>query len=194
MATPLTAGAATVTRQYLTDKFGLANPSAALVKAVLLHTATDMFPGQYGQGTATQELMTKRPNSDEGYGRVNMAALAQLSNGRSMIIDNKTGVSEGQSVEVKVQVGGSKKLLANLVYTDAPASPNASVALVNDLDLSVEKPDGTRVSLNDHINNNEVIELNDLAAGTYKVIVTGTKVPSGKGGSQAYALVISLQN
>jgi subtilisin family serine protease len=136
MATPLTAGAAAVTRQVLIEKFKIANPSAALVKAMMMHTAFDMFPGQYGM-VAAQELQ-RRPNSDEGYGRVDLKALVNLTPATTAIDDS---VAQGAAVEKTVQVK-SGKLLVNLVYTDAPGTPSAGAALVNDLDLSVTGPTG----------------------------------------------------
>ncbi|MBK7962780.1 MAG: S8 family serine peptidase [Bdellovibrionales bacterium] len=77
MATPLVAGAAVVTRQILQQKYNIQNPSAAVVKAALMNTAFDMYPGQYGEVGASrgQEILQRRPNSDEGYGRVDMKEL-----------------------------------------------------------------------------------------------------------------------
>jgi subtilisin family serine protease len=186
MATPLTAGAATVTRQVLVEKFKIADPSAALVKATMLHTAKDMYPGQYGEGTPTQELLTRRPNSDEGYGRVDMARLSQLTSSTLMV--DSAGVGQDETSDQTIQVSGSG-LLVNLVYTDAPGTPSAGPALVNDLGLTVTGPDGKVYSADDHINNNEVLELSGLTAGTYKITVTGTKVPMGQNGKQPFALV-----
>ena len=40
MATPVTAGAAALLRQYLRERRGHANPSAALLKALLVNGAT----------------------------------------------------------------------------------------------------------------------------------------------------------
>ncbi|HEX4926256.1 MAG TPA: S8 family serine peptidase, partial [Bdellovibrionales bacterium] len=42
MATPLTAGAAAVVREYLVKVRGMVKPSAALIKGILMHTATDL--------------------------------------------------------------------------------------------------------------------------------------------------------
>ncbi|RYZ76916.1 MAG: serine protease, partial [Proteobacteria bacterium] len=80
MATPLAAGGAAVTRQILQDKMKIANPSAVLLKATLMHTAFDMYPGQYGEvgQAAGQELLTRRPNIDEGYGRMDLARVVSL--------------------------------------------------------------------------------------------------------------------
>lgn len=187
MATPLTAGAAAVTRELLIKKFGIANPTAALVKATLMHTAHDLFPGQYGQGTATQELKVRRPNSDEGYGRVDMAAVAGLTAG-TMFLEKAIAQDEVFAQTIRVTNG---KLLVNLVYTDAPGSPTAAAALVNNLDLTVVAADGTVYGKPDAINNSEIVELSGLAAGTYTVNVKGAKVPMGNAGKQPFALVMT---
>jgi serine protease AprX len=190
MATPLTAGAALVTRQILVEKFKVANPSAALVKATLIHSAKDMFPGQYGGG-ATQEFNKTRPNMDEGYGRVDMQAVSQLSADNTQFLD-LDGVAAGEVYSQDVTVV-SGKLLANLVYTDAPGTPAAAATLVNNLDLTVVGPDGKTYGTPDSINNNEVVELSGLVNGVYKVQVTGSQVPMGKLGKQPFALVIGVQ-
>lgn len=193
MATPLVAGAAAVTRQVLQEKFQQASPSAALVKAALLHTAVDMYPGQYGEVGASrgQELITRRPNSDEGYGRADVSNVANLG-ANTRIVDNKTGLGQGEQETFTVTLSRPGQILANMVYTDAPASPDAAVALVNDLDLALTG-NGQNVSRNDRVNNNEVIELGNLPAGTYTLTVTGSKVPQGKNGKQPYALVYTVR-
>lgn len=194
MATPLAAGAATVTRQYLIENRGVANPSAVLVKATLLHTATDMFPGQYGEiGAARgQEILTRRPNADEGYGRVDMGNLVSLPP-TTQFIDERTGVGAGEEKSWTLQVPANGSILVNLVYSDAPASANAASTLVNDLDLSLTGPDGQRVAPLDRINNNEVIELSGLTGGTFRIAVKGEKVPQGKGGKQPFAVVMTAK-
>ncbi len=186
MSTPLVAGAAGVTRQVLMQKYGFASPSSMLVKATLMHTATDMYPGQYGEGAPTQELKIRRPNSDEGYGRVDMASLAGLSTATHFV--DGVAVAQGESQDITVSVA-TGKLLINLVYNDAPGTPSAAVTLVNDLDLVVTGPDGKVYASHDKINNHEIFEKSDLPAGDYKVSVQGVKVPMGLSGKQPYALV-----
>ncbi|UYL07726.1 S8 family serine peptidase [Bdellovibrio sp. SKB1291214] len=193
MATPLTSGAVAVARQMLVEKWGVQNPSAAALKAMIMHSADDLYPGQFGEiGAAKgQELLTRRPNSDEGYGRVNMDNMVQMMK-NTFVADNRDGLATNQEETYQFKLDSSGKLYANLVWTDAPGSANASKALVNDLDLVLVGPNGT-VSMNDHINNNEMIE-QVLPAGDYKLIVKGANVPNGKnGGRQAYALVWSVQ-
>ncbi|MEK2645787.1 S8 family serine peptidase [Bdellovibrio sp. BCCA] len=190
MATPLTAGAAAVARQIVIEKLGVQNPSGALMKAVMIHTAVDMYPGQFGEiGAARgQEILTRRPNSDEGYGRVDVSNVLNLGP-KTKLIDNRNGVAQGSEDSYEFTLTGTGKLYANLVWTDAPGSANAAQALVNDLDLVLTMPNGQTLSMNDHINNLEMIEKAGLPAGTYKLTVKGYKVPQGKNGAQAYALV-----
>ncbi|MCM2324408.1 MAG: S8 family serine peptidase [Oligoflexia bacterium] len=188
MSTPLTAGAAAVTREYLVKEFKIATPSAAVIKAALMHTAVDMFPGQYGEG-AGQELPTRRPNVHEGYGRVDMAQVTGLGK-ETEIVDNRAGVATGEEFSIKVKVLRGA-LRATLSYTDAPATPSAKKTLVNDLDLKVIAPDGLVKELGDHINNSEMIEQSGLAAGDYTVVVRGANVPRGKSGKQPFALLVT---
>ncbi|MNK96677.1 hypothetical protein D3C87_1169700 [compost metagenome] len=192
MSTPLTAGAAAVARQVLVEKVGMKNPTGAMMKAVMIHTAVDMFPGQYGEGSRGQELLTRRPNSDEGYGRVDMANIIALD-AKTTLIDNRKGIAQGADdvYEFSLPSGGS--LYANLVWTDAPGSSNAAQALVNDLDLVLILPNGQTLSMNDHINNLEAIEKAGLPAGSYKLVVKGYKIPQGRSGMQPYALAFTAK-
>jgi subtilisin family serine protease len=189
MATPLTAGAASVAREYLMKARKISSPSGALVKATLIHTAKDMYPGQYGEGPK-QELPTVRPNVHEGYGRVDMDKVTSLAD-ETIIVDDVVGVgtSEEKTVQVNVADGGS--LRVTMTYTDAPASSAAAKALVNDLDVRVIMPSGETRQLNDHINNTEMIEMSQLSAGSYRVVVKGNNVPSGKNGKQPYSMLVT---
>ncbi|MBC7465534.1 MAG: S8 family serine peptidase [Bdellovibrio sp.] len=191
MATPLTAGAAAVTRQYLLKSF--AKPSAALVKAYIVHNATEMFPGQYGAiGTAAgQEIITLRPNSDEGFGLVNMAKIVNPV-GMQLMVDNTDGVGTGAVSESKLSLSTGGHLMVTLVWTDAPGSTTAAKALVNDLDLEVVLPNGQVLAVNDAINNHAFVQ-GDVAAGDITVRVKGVNVPMGINGKQPFAVVASVQ-
>lgn len=192
MATPLTAGAAAITREMLVKKFHIATPSAALLKATMMHTALDLYPGQYGEGVVGQELATRRPNSDEGYGRVDMDKMSKVSLA-TKFIESEVEQAKEYRTTVKVTKGN---LLVNLVYTDAPGTPSAAAALVNDLDLQVVAGAnlpvlGAEANPSDRINNSEIVELAKLAPGSYDVVVKGAKIPMGKNGKQPFALVIT---
>ncbi len=191
MATPLTAAAAVVARQYLVEQAGQARPSAALLKATLVHSAKDLFPGQFGFG-AGQEMLQPRPNVHEGYGRVDLEHLTRLA-GQTLFVDSTLGVGLNGVEEVSYEVGAGEGFRATLAYTDAPASPSARTALINNLDLEVLTPSGRMLSLRDGVNNLEMIELKAGQAeqGLYRIRVRGVNVPQGKSGRQPYALVVS---
>jgi hypothetical protein len=191
MATPLAAGGAAVVREALIKKYSMQNPSAALVKAALMNSAFDLFPGQYGQGTPTQELKTQRPDVHQGFGRVDLENFTNLG-AKLSLADDRAGVATGEEKSLEIQIRQGQKLAVNLVWTDAPGSPSSAKALVNDLDLLVTK-NGQALNQSDDINNNEFFEQSNLPAGTYKVSVKGKNVPMGLNGKQPYALALSVK-
>jgi hypothetical protein len=139
MSTPLTAGAAALMREYLTA--GGKSASAALIKASLLNSATNISPGQYGTGSYL-EIPGVVPNNVEGWGRVD------IGNGTNPVApyniiyaDNQTGLNTGESLSYNVYVSDSvKPFKVNLAWTDYPGTPAAQGGLVNDLDLTVTDP------------------------------------------------------
>jgi serine protease AprX len=193
MSTPLTAGAAAVVRQYL-RQVGFADPSAALIKAVLIHGATDLFPGQFPRG-AGEEFKTQRPNVNEGYGRVNVEASTNLSKAR--IIDEAVGLKTTEIKTYNVNVQAGKVVRATMTYTDHPASAGTAQALVNDLDLKIVDEGGHTYFPNhlngpDEANNTEMVEFVADHTGNYTVSVRGRNVPKGRPGTEAqpYALIL----
>lgn len=190
MSTPLTAGASAVIRQYLISQ-GHEAPSAALIKAALMNSAAELFPGQFGEIGAEkgQELLAKAPNVDEGYGRVDVG---QAVTGQKVYVDEKVGVTAG--AEKSISYLGSK-FKVTLVYTDAPGSPAASQALVNDLDLEIRK-NGTIIAKSEsRLDNSEQVQidgLQDMSRNEYQVIVRAHRLAMGnKDNAQPYALIIS---
>jgi hypothetical protein len=171
MSTPLTAGAATLVRQYYVDGWhpnasritnpapvaadGF-NPSSALVKATLVTGAWDMTPGQYGVGV-TQEIPPNWdtghdvPNNAEGFGRVDLESSLFTGSGFGQhasrdleVHDVATGLQTGQFQDFTFPVGSSAdNLTVTLAWTDPWAAVGAGVKLVNDLDLTVTDPNGT---------------------------------------------------
>jgi hypothetical protein len=88
-----------------------------------------------------------------------------------------------------------------LSWVDYPGEPAGAKALVNDLDLEIVGPDGTRYSGNsgvytagqclrearwDACNNTEGVVITNAAPGTYTVLVHGAQV--AQGGRQPFAL------
>ncbi len=189
MSTPLVAGAAAIVREYLRKERQLTQPSAALVKGILMHTSEDLFPGQFGAVGASrgQELLTERPNMDQGYGRVNAEQATRLET--SMLIDEKKGLAVGEVHAYPIRLMKSARLTATLVYTDAPGAAGAAKALVNDLDLSLVSVSGPRVDRQDRANNHEFMSL-QVNPGDYRLEVRGANVPMGQ---QPYALIVTAE-
>jgi len=142
MATPLTAGAAVLLREYLMSVEGLVFPSAALLKAALLNSAEDVSPGQYGTGFSQEIPDPPVPNSVEGWGRVNLLNSIYPQPPYGVIYyDEQTGLDTDEYHEYGFTVyDSSAPLKINLVWTDYPGSAAAGGGLVNDLDLQVTTP------------------------------------------------------
>ena len=146
MATPQVTGIAGLVREYFKDgiyESGPLNPSAALVKAMLINGAVEIS-GQgsdsFGEG--------KVPNNSQGWGLVNVRRtlpFAGVEGQRKIKVwDIPVAPATGNRWSSTYNLEeGFKELKITLVWTDAPASPNTSVSLVNNLNLRVMAPDGS---------------------------------------------------
>jgi len=243
-SSPLTAGAATLARQYFTDGFwhsGKAdedngfNPTNALVKAAVVNGAaplTGVIIGMQGNFPLSQP-----PSFEQGWGRVNLenalhfegdnratitlndtpnpapdnpmlaAALAPFPYGTAPLA---TGEESGWTLPA-CQAG--KTLKVTLAWSDPPAAPGAAVALINDLDLEVEAPNGdvylgnmeydaagfsrpSTSGVTDTRNNVEQVVVGDVQSGSYLVNVSGARINgNGQAGTdaQGYALIATCE-
>ena len=195
MATPLTAGAVTLIRQWLVDRKGIAEPSAALMKALLINGARDMTPGQYGTGSY-QEI-TARPDRSQGFGHVNLYNSLEPGAGNFLVFATNTLTSSANfTTNINVGEANAGTYVLTLVWQDYPGSSGGSKNLVNDLDLTVTSPSGTvyypnNLSGLDHTNNVEFIEFTAAETGTYAVKVNGYSVSkTSPHGGQPFALVM----
>ncbi len=200
MATPATAGAVLLIRQYYRLGFYPGGyqgsgpsiiPSAALMKSTLINSADKMGSLAF-------------PGIEQGYGRVNLNnALYFAGDARKLLIeDNTTGLSTGGSWSRQFQVQSSTQTLkVVLCWTDYPAAQNANPALVNNLDLQVQDPSGNIYRGNyfsggwsqpggsaDNINVEELVWIQTPTTGTWTVTVLGTNVPQGP---QPFAVTIT---
>jgi len=161
---------------------GNAVPPTALLKACILNTAEDL--GNAG------------PDFRFGWGRVNaLKALKTMENNRYA-----TGLlSQNDSASVNISVPSTARNLRVMVYwADEAGAPNATKALVNNLDMRLIAPNGvntlplilnptpTATALNslavpgvDTLNNAEQVSVLLPEAGTYTVRIRGTAVPLG---------------
>ncbi len=209
MATPGVAGCVALVRQYFAEGYypsGSAseddafNPSAALVKAILINSGDNMT-GAYtaDSGSGSQPI----PTNGQGWGRVNLdTALYFAGDRRYLYIDDNTeGLSAFQNITYRIAVIDSfEKLEISLAWNDYPSTPEAQKNLVNDLDLMVQHgmttylgnvysggqstPGGSR----DTLNNNECVQINNPNPGLYYITVQARGIPQGP---QPYALVIT---
>lgn len=173
MATPLTAGAVAVARQYMINNWGI-TPTLAFMKAALINGATDL-----GFGV---------PSRDQGWGRV---SLVNSLSAKEYKYDNETtslGTNASKDYTWSVE-SANTPLRITLCWTDYPGSTSASKALVNDLDLTVTSPSGTVYygndftspynSAYDRLNNVENVFIANPEIGNYTVTVRGYNVPNG---------------
>lgn len=204
MASPAVAGTGLLVRQYYTDGYYPSGsrrsqdgftPTAALVKATLLNACVDMTG------------VTGYPSDTEGWGRVLADNALHLSgeDRRLIVTDrrNASGLSTGQTEVSTFEVlGSAESLRVTLVWTEPAASAGANPAYINDLDLEVERPDGTRYRGNyfengqsapggtkDARNNVEQVHVASPVLGTWTVRVIASAV--NQGGTQGFALVIT---
>lgn len=204
MATPTTAGAAALVRQYYADGYwpsGLASPrdaflpSAALLKATLINSAQSMT-GAYTRGPI--------PTIAQGWGRIDLSnTLRFAGDSRYLeVADVQPGLATGSSWTRQVFANGGPPLKVTLVWTDYPGAQFADVVLVNDLDLEVIAPDGSTTYAGnafaggasvtggaaDRLNVEEQVLVPASERGLYTVRVKGHNVPYGP---QPFAVVVS---
>ena len=187
MASPAVCGLAALVLQDYQEQFpGQPLPRNSFLRALFAHTAVDL--GNVG------------PDYSFGYGSVRVCdAIDLLRDGRfyEATVDHEGTYSRTVTVET-----GDPELKVTLAWDDVPGTPNAEIVLVNDLDLEVVAPDGTRYypwTLNplapsdpavqtqaDHINNIEQVSVENPAAGEWTISVVGYNVPDGP---QPFSLV-----
>jgi hypothetical protein len=168
--------------QHLYKQVNGSLPPNSLIKAILINSADDV-------GNA--EIDYKN-----GFGSLNANnALKTLQANR--FFAGSVSNSSSQSFTISVQAG-VKKLKATLIWNDPPAAPNATKALINDLDLELKEISSGQTwqpwVLNsfphidslvqlakrkrDTLNNIEQITIDNPAAGSYQLKVTGFNVTS----------------
>jgi subtilisin-like proprotein convertase family protein len=131
-AAPEVAGAASLIRDWHVREHGAA-PSPALTKAILANAASDIAGGENGKGAPIEGV----PNTDQGWGRVNMGNVLDSTPREYLdqdIVFTATGQDEVRSYRVQEQ---SRPVKVTLAWSDAPGTVGGD-AFVNDLDLVVE--------------------------------------------------------
>ena len=191
-AAPGIAGISAQLYQVYAEANGGNLPPSALIKAALLNTANDY--GNVG------------PDFKFGWGIVNALRAGMLIEDERYLSDQ---VSQGASNTHTIAVPAGTTQARFMVYwSDAPAAPGATTALVNDLDLVVTDPSNTdylpwildttpnptnldlpATNGADHLNNMEQVLINNPASGNYTIDISGFNVPQGP---QEYFVVYEI--
>jgi serine protease AprX len=185
MATPLVAGCVAVVRAFL-RKQGLATPSAALMKAMIINGARQLA-GQYVPSEAGLAA-----NNSQGFGRVDVQAVVGPYGSQETVqfFDEKKKLDAGQREDRTITIPpGATRLKVTLVWSDPPGE-----GLQNDLDLVVvankqerhgNMPAGSKDF--DRKNNVEQVTMDQLVAGNAVVSVVAHAITVAP---QSYALVV----
>jgi hypothetical protein len=186
MATPLVAGCAAVVRQFLQEQ-GVASPSAALVKAMLIN-GSKIMTGQY-----LPPEVGAPPDNSQGFGRIDLAAtVGPYAAGQTVTFKDESRVLDtGGEEHTSQAVNSGQSLKATLVWTDP-----AGEALQNDLDLIVRTPNGLEFHGNtpagstdfDRSNNAEQVIVANLTQGNVDIAVRAFRITA----PQTYALVVRV--
>ena len=180
MASPVATGALALLYERYRQLNGGSNPSAALMKAILCNTATDL--GNPG------------PDYSFGFGMLQATrAVDALENNRFISASLSQGSSNNHSITIPPNTLQAKIMLH---WTDPAALANAASSLVNDLDITVSNsfsqsflplvlnPASANVGNpatagRDRVNNIEQVVIPLPAAGNYTISVNGFSVPQG---------------
>lgn len=164
-------------------------PEAGLIKAIMQNTADDL--GNPG------------PDFKYGYGRINMRRAYQLIADNNIITSNvANSATNNHNITVPAN---TKQVRIMLYWTDYEGTAGSSVALTNNLNLTVTDPNSTvynpwvldhtinatNLDANatrgvDALNNMEQVTIDDPTAGSYTIAVNGNSVPQGP---QSYFIV-----
>ena len=149
MATPLVAGCVAVIREALTSATGgnVADPSAALVKAILINGTVDI----QGKHAPNDKDIPPAPNGEQGFGRVdlgNSLVMTEHARGDVGFVDAGDDKSVGAPRSLRpgqswtsnpIPVAKGKTFKATLAYSDPEGE-----RLQNKLNLIVKAGDGER--------------------------------------------------
>jgi len=169
-------------------------PSSALIKAILLNSADDVGP--------------RGIDFISGFGAANAyKALMEIINAQYFNGAISNGVADAYDLTVPPNI---RRLKITLAWNDPPATPNATKALINDLDLELVLPSTGQswqpwvlsdvpnadslqllpVQKKDSLNNVEQISIDDPIAGNYKINIKAFSVSPSY--SQSYSIAYQL--
>jgi hypothetical protein len=220
MACPTAAGAAVLVRQYFVEGYypygqygrnsslGF-NPSGALLKAMLVHSGTQLNRRVSSSGTSVG--LEDYPSIFQGYGRIQLEDVLNFgeAEGETLSLFVRGAAFVGDKYYVQLEDDGDEDqytfrtdattaypVRITMAFTDPPASnPGSSAAQIHILGLRVTNVDTGAVTSHEDApgtagNNVAFIEIAEPALNsTYLVTVSATRIYA----NQSYALVITGQ-
>ncbi|MFH0939053.1 MAG: S8 family serine peptidase [Planctomycetota bacterium] len=191
-ATPVVTGVAALVFQQYKAKTG-SEPSAALTKALLCNSATDLgLPG---------------PDAQYGFGIVNALEAINTINLQTSVTDGpfyEGTLNNGETRSFTMNVQTSTPLKVTLCWLDVAGNLSPTKALVNDLDLKLTSPGGATIypfSLNpanpsaaatatgsNAVDPIEQVVVSVPALGVWTVTIKATSIPNG---SQSFAVCLN---
>lgn len=182
MSCPGVAGTIAQLYEAYKDMHGGEYPDAALIKGSIMNCADDL--GNPG------------PDFRFGWGRINALRTFDLLDNQLFILDS---VSQGEQRTHTIDVpAGTNNLRLMVYWTDFEGAANASIALVNDINMSLSDPGAVNylpwvldhspsaLALNsnavpgiDDLNNVEQVVIPNPVPGTYTVNIDGFAIPAG---------------
>jgi hypothetical protein len=176
MAAPHVTGSAALVTQWWRGFNAGANPSPAMVKALLVNGATDM-------GTADI------PNNNEGWGRVDLSNVINTGIPSFYLDQSQVLGTTGDTWSAEfIPDNVALPVKVSVAWSDAPGAANANPALVNDLDLTVVESATTYLGNDfaagvsttggaaDSLNNLENVFLATPTGASFVVTVTGSNI------------------
>jgi hypothetical protein len=193
MSCPGVAGTITQLYHAYKEENGGANPTSGLIKAALLNTAEDL--GNPG------------PDFQYGWGRINGGKAHNLISQGDYITSSIA--QSGFNTHTLAVPSGVTKLKIMVYWTDYEGAANASIALVNNLNMEVidpalvafnpwvldPSPNAATLDLNavqgvDNLNNMEQVTIDNPLSGSYTINIDAFSVPQGP---QEYFIVYEFE-
>jgi subtilisin family serine protease len=184
MATPSATGIGLLVAQAYKRVSGGYDIRHDILKACMINSAIDK--GRKG------------PDFDSGFGLIDAEATVEtinsLSTTKPRIYADSVAHKDQKVLPFEMEKAGHFK--ATISWIDPEASPSSNKALVNDIDMWLESEEGKRYypytldatnptalavkNRANHVDNNEQIEVENLPAGSYKLVINGSLIVSDR--------------
>lgn len=191
MSTALVSGCAVLVRQYLYETENIEQPTAALLKAAIIHSA-QYRPYRFAHPTSAPWV-----DNEQGWGRVDLRQILKPEPPlKVLFLDETAGLEANTMQQFELEVADSSvPLRLTMVYTDPPAEE-----LIHNLNLFALDPDSnyfvgnnfTASGMPDSVNNVEGIIIENPKEGIWSIRVTASNLLQAD--KQDFALVISGGN